>query len=708
MESLAPFGDYHQPMTLDPRDMRHDRARESRTTLPSTRLAPTRAILLAALAALGCSDGESVGPVHELTTTAIDLLPKLAPRRGPSGAVHAARHADRGLFGDDWYAIETGGDFAWARGKRAELRLLVAEPEAVRTLIVEVQPPAFLGEQVLEAFVGETSVGRRTLEAGWQTVRFEVTAEQVTSGFNDVVLVAEVDGTAAEHGAGGDLRRLAFGCGRIAFDSTVGTATAMLQGPTPLVEDRVGIGPIESPRSAVLAAGESLWCPLAVEAETPGRFQLVLKTEGSARVLVRMVGRKNGAVLYHQEHEFTNQAELDVDLNAAAGTRLLISLSTLTQSEPVQITRAALVTPRPFTNVIVVIIDTLRADHVIGSTRTQTPNIDAFAARAIPFASAFSHANITLPSHTALFSSRLPWETGVVLNGVPVQRGLPLFADWLGELGYETRAVVSMGSLWPVTPLGGIDRGFSTFDGRVRDDMSAYWANERLDPVLDEVVALDARGAPFFLFVHYSDPHRPMLAHGTAKKDADVRLNGVTVDTLSMPDTVGWRKSVVLRPGTNELTITADSPFTWSRVNVEGPNGPLEVDAADAPLGGSTQLTATVSNPREQPVEVIVSIRVREELSHEEFRQRYAAEVGHVDGGFGALMDELEQRGLFDDTLILFTSDHGQGLWDHNAGRSRNELVRRTDSRSARHQAAAWSPGHRCVACLAGRTRATC
>src|SRR3954464_10618146 len=115
--------------------------------------------------------------------------------------------------------------------------------------------------------------------------------------------------------------------------------------------------------------------------------------------------------------------------------------------------------------IIVVSIDTLRADHLpaYGYAKVKTPVIDALAADGVVFERAYSHAPQTLPAHTALLSGRLPFETGVRDNvGFAVKAGERLLPQMLRERGFTTGGIVSAFVLRKET---GIAQGFDFFDG---------------------------------------------------------------------------------------------------------------------------------------------------------------------------------------------------------------------------------------------------
>jgi arylsulfatase A-like enzyme/tetratricopeptide (TPR) repeat protein len=165
-------------------------------------------------------------------------------------------------------------------------------------------------------------------------------------------------------------------------------------------------------------------------------------------------------------------------------------------------------------DIVLVTIDTLRADRIgaYGDPEAQTPTSDGLAASGALYRDAWSPVPLTLPAHTAMMSGRWPTGTGVLDNGAPVPRDLPLLAPALAAAGYHTGAFVSayvLDSSW------GLDRGFAAYgDDFNPDDVSRI---DRLDglsrPGRDTVRAAAAWWAnapsPRFLWVHLFDPHTP-------------------------------------------------------------------------------------------------------------------------------------------------------------------------------------------------------
>lgn len=164
--------------------------------------------------------------------------------------------------------------------------------------------------------------------------------------------------------------------------------------------------------------------------------------------------------------------------------------------------------------IVVISIDTLRADHLpaYGYTKVRTPAIDALAADGVVFERAYSHAPQTLPAHAAIFSGRLPFESGVRDNiGFTIKTGERVLPQMLHDRGYATGGVVSAFVLRKDT---GIGQGFDFFDG----DMSPASADAAIalvqrDGTASEAIAerwLDSVGSSrAFLFLHLYEPHKP-------------------------------------------------------------------------------------------------------------------------------------------------------------------------------------------------------
>lgn len=165
-------------------------------------------------------------------------------------------------------------------------------------------------------------------------------------------------------------------------------------------------------------------------------------------------------------------------------------------------------------NVIVITIDTLRADHLgcYGYRAVKTPNIDALARQGILFWQAYTPTPVTFPSHTSIFTGTYPPFHGIRNNGnfILDSKALTL-AEILTEHGYRTAAFIGA---YVLDSYYGLDQGFQTYD----DDFSEGKSNEQelyqeknAEQVTQEAVKwLEKNGQDrFFIWLHYFDPHAP-------------------------------------------------------------------------------------------------------------------------------------------------------------------------------------------------------
>lgn len=169
-------------------------------------------------------------------------------------------------------------------------------------------------------------------------------------------------------------------------------------------------------------------------------------------------------------------------------------------------------------NIVLISMDTTRADHLgcYGHEGIQTPVIDALAESSLRFEHCFAPVPITLPSHASMLSGQYPIRHSVRDNGTfTVPDHLPTLATILGDQGWRTVGVIGA---YPLSADFGFARGFQdwdeTFTSRQEDILPLAFDQRTADQVT--AVALGylegTRREPFFLFVHYYDPHRPWTA----------------------------------------------------------------------------------------------------------------------------------------------------------------------------------------------------
>ena len=174
-------------------------------------------------------------------------------------------------------------------------------------------------------------------------------------------------------------------------------------------------------------------------------------------------------------------------------------------------------------NIILIAVDTLRADHLscYGYDKIRTPNIDNLARKGVLLENATSHVPLTLPAFSSIMTSTIPPTSGVHYNeGFRLDDSAETLAEILRDEGYSTAAVVGAVVLDSVN---GVSQGFSRYDDnfgrfsvyqpqiKILEDQLSFTqrrAAEVTDLALD-IAASESEEEPFFLFFHYFDPHAP-------------------------------------------------------------------------------------------------------------------------------------------------------------------------------------------------------
>ncbi len=257
-------------------------------------------------------------------------------------------------------------------------------------------------------------------------------------------------------------------------------------------------------------------------------------------------------------------------------------------------------------NVVVLLVDTLRADHLslYGYQRPTSPALDRLAGEATVFDRARAQATCTFPSVNSIFTSRYPNAfLGQPGNAIGIPANIPTLAQMLRAQGFRTGAV-SASSVVRATrsrrnPTGGYGAGFEVFDESCEGRAASCVTRRGRE--------LAARfGEPFFLYLHFMEPHapyeppRPYRRQFAAAKLAAPRF------------------------------VRRGDPTPIQRMLYSG--GPkVTLDAAS--VGHLVDL--------------------------------YDDEVRYWDEEAAAFLAGLRRRGLLDRTLLVVLADHGEELFDH-------------------------------------------
>ncbi len=180
---------------------------------------------------------------------------------------------------------------------------------------------------------------------------------------------------------------------------------------------------------------------------------------------------------------------------------------------------------RPW-NVVLVTFDTTRADFIgcYGKETARTPNLDRLAAEGFLFEHAYASNPVTQPSHSTILTGVYPMVHGVRDNTffhLPEERRT--LAELLKERGYRTGAAIGG---FPLTREFGTDQGFDFYDddlqadrldhrGRPEQRRRNTWYDERPASHVNDAILpwlREGGGEPFFVWLHYWDPHEPHIA----------------------------------------------------------------------------------------------------------------------------------------------------------------------------------------------------
>lgn len=259
--------------------------------------------------------------------------------------------------------------------------------------------------------------------------------------------------------------------------------------------------------------------------------------------------------------------------------------------------KESVVAPRKRLNVLLVTIDTQRADSfgIYGNAGGHTPNIDRLAQRSVVFERATSPVGTTFPSHASLLTGLYPRRHGVRYNGDALDEEMVTLAEILREEGYDTMALVSYGSM---VSRGGLAQGFIRTSHEV-DGTPAYRTNPRRVTTMARGLLKHERKNPFFMWVQYYHPHSPYDVTPYAKAELE-DYDGAFADGATVKE--------------------------FYKVHGKG-----EFDDDD----------------------------------RKALRTLYDGETREADRVVGLLLDDLEKRGLADDTIVVVTSDHGEVLGEH-------------------------------------------
>jgi arylsulfatase A-like enzyme len=312
--------------------------------------------------------------------------------------------------------------------------------------------------------------------------------------------------------------------------------------------------------------------------------------------------------------------DADLDLSGYGGRNVQVTFETRANNpgavafwaNPLLTTKA----PKNRPNVLIYMIDTLRADHtsLYGYQRDTTPFLKKLGAQALVFEDCQVQATWTKPSVASLLTSLYSYTHGLVQDYDTIPAGAATLAEQLRAAGYVTAGIVAN----PLAGvLSGLQRGFDYMSewsvvqrfhtGADRGTDSAA-VNKVLFPWLEQ-----HRDEPFFVYAHTTDPHAPYRPPA------------------------GFEEKFANPAETPEFNRACDKLAKTAKYG-----GGIAIDRAGCQRSG-----------------IDPGRFIRGAID------RYDGEILHNDSSLEQLVGKLRQLGILDNTLIVVVSDHGEEFWEH-------------------------------------------
>lgn len=499
--------------------------------------------------------------------------------------------------------VDGGRTFAWSDGPESAVEFFLATPRDVPlTLHGDPYPAPGAPPQEVSLVLNGDTVGR--FAAGREEGRVVLPGRSLRAGTNRLVLRYAWTRSPWELSGGrdADRRRLAVAWDLLRFETGVDE-----RGRVRAAGDQLAIPfgwrvtmYLRLPAGAVLAM-ESLR-----SREGPsGELGVTVRTEDGEEKEAGRLSTDGGEATVDLEVDREGLARVSLAAvpRETGGGGLVLRRPLLQAPRAAKAVPSATVAPaafhpagsgRPF-NVVVYLVDTLRADHLgcYGYGKPVSPRIDAFAREATLFRHTVAQAPWTRPAVATVLTGLLPRTHGVNRKKHALAPEAVTLAEALKDRGYRTAGFITNGN---VARSFGFGQGFDTYELLGRRRSAAADVNARAAEWLEKEWKRDA---PFFLYLHTVEPHAP----------------------YAPPEPFRQR----FAPGAKDEALTR---MRFLHQIEEG------------------KVPATPELRRN-----LVDL--------------YDAEIAANDDAFGNLIGLLRRRGLWQDTVVVFVSDHGEEFLDH-------------------------------------------
>ena len=333
-------------------------------------------------------------------------------------------------------------------------------------------------------------------------------------------------------------------------------------------------------------------------------------------------------------------------------------------------------------NVLAFCVDEMRADHMgcAGKATVQTPNLDRIAAAGTMFRRAMCNNPICMPARASMFTGLLPRDHGVRANGHSLRRDLPVLPQILADAGYRTHAAGKL-HMTPWVPK------VAPPDVQRYPECRAYWNNGDIREFPVPYYGFQTVGfvgghtayayGPYIGWLEEQGGNRTML---TSEKALQPPSGAPSCYKMSLPEELHYNRYVAdstIRLIEESAQEAAPPFFAWC--SFPDPHCPIAppapyanmYDPQDVPLparreGEIADLPPVYRRVRRGEFKPYGSDNTG--ITDDHWREMIALTYGmvtHIDAEIGRVLDALERTGQMDNTIVIFTSDHGDMMGDH-------------------------------------------
>ncbi len=280
-------------------------------------------------------------------------------------------------------------------------------------------------------------------------------------------------------------------------------------------------------------------------------------------------------------------------------------------------------------NVVFLVLDTLRRDKtsVYSDEVDFTDNLEAFSQEATVFRDAVACSSWTLPSHAAMFTGEHPWNLGTTQRNLSVEYGGDTLVERLEEKGYRSTCITVNGWL---SGQFGVTRGFDTVDNLSTGGFSEVLTSARRK--MDEWLAREGL-------------------------ESIKRLLVRTGNRLFHYWMAGSETEKVLENG-KEFIESGEEPFLLF-MNLMDAHEPYFPPLEYREKHGAPDPREVCQDPTDHHTG-------RKEADFDSIHRIYDASVDYMDDCIGDFFSYLKENGLWEETIVIVTSDHGQMLGEDN------------------------------------------